>query len=297
MASLCIETINKLRVVDLRTELEKRGLSRSGRKDILIERLKMSLLEDENTNKSSELADHGEATDLDKTTKASEQSSESSYRKELLVEDTYESSKPADHGKADELSNTWKASVMHNTEADGSRLEDLIKDLMRLIHDKLPQQVVANVTADQPAGLDHNLSIEMAEMKLELAMLWATVNSNQDICIQSQDKAPSTQSQSPSCKKASTQTVEREFPVKPPCHIELQNHPSTLKISLIATGRHIKQILKAKIPGEINAKLRSRRIPNNRMKTIKSVNWDKRLRKSSRKRVPKDNYSNSERRI
>jgi hypothetical protein len=67
MASLCIETINKLRVVDLRTELEKRGLSRSGRKDILIERLKMSLLEDENTNKSSELADHGEATELEAT--------------------------------------------------------------------------------------------------------------------------------------------------------------------------------------------------------------------------------------
>ena len=80
---------------------------------------------------------------------------------------------------------------------------------MRLIHDKLPEQVVANVTADQPAGLDHNLSIEMAEVKLELAMLWATVNSNQDKCIQSQDKAPSTQSQSPSCKNAGTQTVER----------------------------------------------------------------------------------------
>ena len=144
------------------------------------------------------------------------QSSESSYRKELLVEDTYESSKPADHGKADDLSNTWKASVMHNTEADGSRLEDLIKDLMRLIHDKLPEQVIANVTADQPAGLDHNLSIEMAEVKLELAMLWATVNSNQDKCIQSQDKAPSTQSQSPSCKNAGTQTVEREFSVNLP---------------------------------------------------------------------------------
>ena len=49
-------------------------------------------------------------------------------------------------------------------------------------------------------------------------MLWATVNSNQDKCIQSQDKAPSTQSQSPSCKNAGTQTVEREFSVKPPCH-------------------------------------------------------------------------------
>ncbi|CAB4023654.1 Scavenger receptor cysteine-rich type 1 M130 [Paramuricea clavata] len=218
MASLCIETINKLRVVDLRTELEKRGLSRSGRKDILIDRLKMSLLEDENKNKSSELADHGEATELDKTTKASEQPSESACRKELLVEDTYESNKPADHGKADELSNTWKAPVMHNTEADGSRLEGLIKDLMRLIDDKLPQQVVANVTADQPAALDHNLSIEMAEVKLELAMLWATVNSNQDKCIQSKDKAPSTQSQSPSYKNAGTQTVEREFSVKPSCH-------------------------------------------------------------------------------
>ncbi|CAB3986895.1 Transposon Ty3-G Gag-Pol poly [Paramuricea clavata] len=89
----------------------------------------MSLLEDENTNKSSELADHGEATVLDKTTKASEQSSGSACRKELLVEDTYESSKPADHGKADELSNTRKAPVMHNTETDGSSLEDKIIDV------------------------------------------------------------------------------------------------------------------------------------------------------------------------
>ncbi|CAB3979236.1 partial [Paramuricea clavata] len=128
----------------------------------------MLLVEDENKNKSSELANHGEATELDKTTKASEQSSESACRKELLVEDTYyESSKPADHGKDDELSNTWKAPVMHNTEADLSRLEGLIKDLMRLIHDKLPQQFVAIVTADQPAGLDHNLSIEMAEIERE----------------------------------------------------------------------------------------------------------------------------------
>jgi hypothetical protein len=78
MASVCIETINKLGVVDLRSELEKRSLSGSGRKDLLIERLKMSLLKDENTNKSSKLADHREATELDKTTKASIQSNRAS---------------------------------------------------------------------------------------------------------------------------------------------------------------------------------------------------------------------------
>jgi hypothetical protein len=88
---------------------------------------------------------------------------------------------------------------------------------MRLIHENLPEQVVANVAADQPADLDHKLSIEMAEVKLELAMLWLTVNSYHDKCIQSQYKALSTQSQSLSCKNVGTQTVEREFSVKPPC--------------------------------------------------------------------------------
>lgn len=155
MAFLCEKSLKELRVLELRAELAKRGLNKSGRKDILIERLQKLLLED--MNKLNVSADQNESV-------------------VLLVEDINKSQISDDQRKAvehDKLANT----EMQNT-ADVTNLKDLVKDLTRLVHDK-PHGDSSRMADDRPAEREQDLSVEMAEVKLELAMLWDTVNSIQ----------------------------------------------------------------------------------------------------------------------
>jgi hypothetical protein len=63
---------------------------------------------------------------------------------------------------------------------------------------------------ETPANTISADSIEILEIKLELAMLWATVNSLQEKCIQSQGKPPATQDQISCTKSFGTQTTAVE---------------------------------------------------------------------------------------
>ena len=107
--------------------------------------------------------------------------------------------------ETDESNNSGEISNYHSDEINETRSKNLIEDLTRLI-DKLSKETLITTSADRPT------SIDISEIKLELAMLWATVNSLQEKSIQSQ--TPATENHIPPTKSTSTQTTIEETGLK-----------------------------------------------------------------------------------
>ena len=83
----------------------------------------------------------------------------------------------------------------------GTESASVFGDLTRLIDKRFKETPANTISAD---------SIKILEIKLELAMLWATVNSLQEKSIQSQGKPPATQDQIPCTRSIGTQTTAEE---------------------------------------------------------------------------------------
>ena len=108
-----------------------------------------------------------------------------------FIEEVVESNTPITNGDANDD---------NCVETDSSISSNLIKDLTRLV-DVLPNKTFTNIkTAEK------STPVEISEIKLELAMLWVTVNSLQDKHILNQNNGSAVQEQFPATRSMGTQT-------------------------------------------------------------------------------------------
>ena len=109
---------------------------------------------------------------------------------------------------------------------ESSTSSNLIEDLRRLV-DVLPNNAYANIeTAEK------STPVEISEIKLELAMLWATVNSLQDKHVRNQNNASAVQEQVLTTRSMGTQTENDNLSTRhPPIDFEsqLMDHRSNQK--------------------------------------------------------------------
>ena len=167
MASIGGKKFSQLRVVDLK-ELEKRNLDKSGLKAASVKRLEKSLLE--------------EATDL---FDAENNNDEADSCNGELTNDSTSKRKGLEGTQFEELHDLNEPTVGNDTAtttATGNKRTETLP-----IPDIQPKEKPSNSTLTSPATMSENLykecsglSIEIAEVKLDLAMLWAIVNSIQD---------------------------------------------------------------------------------------------------------------------
>ena len=143
------------------------------------------------------------ADSLDKSCEFSRPEESHHITKTLIAEETDESN------NSNEISNNC------SDEINETSSRNLIEDLTQLI-DKLSKETLITTSADQPT------SIEISEIKLELAMLWATVNSLQEKSIQSQ--SPATQNHILPTKSTSTQTTIEKTDLKIKYRCETSPH-------------------------------------------------------------------------
>ena len=123
-----------------------------------------------------------------------------------LVEEIHESNTSITNGDANDL-NSIESSTSSN----------LIEDLTRLV-DVLPNNAYANIETDEKST-----PVEISEIKLELAMLWATVNSLQDKHIRNQNNASAVQDQVLTTRSMGTQTENDDLSTRhPPIDFENQ---------------------------------------------------------------------------
>ena len=102
-------------------------------------------------------------------------------------------------------------------ETDSTISSNLLKDLTRLV-DVLPNKTLTNIkTAEK------STPVEISEIKLELAMLWATVNSLQDKYILNQNNGSAVQEQFPATRSMGTQSENDDLSTRhPPIDFENQ---------------------------------------------------------------------------
>ena len=156
MSEINASAVKKMKVTDLRSELTKRGLDTKGSKQVLVDRL-LAALESGGLCRKETTSNMVDST---------------------LDEEIHDSSASITNGDANDLNNI-----------ESSTSTNLIEDLARLV-DVLPSSAYANGET-----VEKSTSVEISEIKLELAMLWATVNSLQDKHIRNHNNASAVQEQ------------------------------------------------------------------------------------------------------
>ena len=142
-----------------------------------------------------------------------------------LVEETHESNTSITNGDANDL-NSIESSTSSN----------LIEDLTRLV-DVLPNNAYANIETDEKST-----PVEISEIKLELAMLWATVNSLQDKHIRNQNNASAVQDQVLTTRSMGTETENDDLSTRhPPIDFEnqLMDYRSNQKVKFVNIKPHL----------------------------------------------------------